>query len=103
LQSLFFLLSDTSRLVSIHGRLTGEVKFWGGLLGHLDAGAMFLVSMQKVAPGDWELNSLDVEMQGKALLFKSIGVEQHNSYSGYTRVPPDETLAQAAGRLQNQS
>jgi hypothetical protein len=52
-----------------------EVKFWGGLAGHLDTRAvLFAVASENVAPVDWELKSLDVEMNGKALLFKTITV-----------------------------
>ena len=103
LQGTMVVDAKQKRLVSIDGRLTSEVKFWGGLAGHLDAGGTFSVSMQNVAPGDWELKSLDVEMHGKALLFKSINVQQHDSYSNYTPVPPDTTLAQVARRFQNES
>jgi hypothetical protein len=87
------------RLVSIQGRLMTEVKFWGGLLGYLDPGGTFSVSCENVAPGDWELKSLDVAMRGKALLFKTIGVEQHERYSDYSPVPPDVNLQRAAELL----
>lgn len=91
------------RLVSINGRLTTEVKFWGGLLGHLDAGGTFSVTLENVAPGDWELKSLHVEMDGKALFFKTITVREQDTYSGYTPVAPDTTLGQAAERLRQDS
>ena len=103
LQGTMVVDAEQKRLVSIDGRLTSEVKFWGGLAGHLDAGGTFSVSMQNVASGDWELKSLDIEMHGKAVLFKTIRVQEHDSYSNYTPVPPGTTLAQAAGRLQNES
>src|SRR5579862_4245896 len=82
-------LRRQKRLVSVQGRLTTNVKFWGGVLGHLNSGGTFSVSMQNVAPGDWELKSLDVDMQGKALLFKTIGVQQRETYSNYTPMPAD--------------
>jgi hypothetical protein len=91
--------SRQKRLVSIQGRLKADVKFWRGLLGVLHSGGTFSVSMQNVAPGDWELKSLDVEMQGKALLFKTIGVQQHEVYSNYIPMPAGATLATAAARL----
>ncbi len=91
------------RLVSVNGRLTTEVKFWGGLAGHLNAGGTFSVLSENVAPGDWELKSLDVEMNGKALLFKTITVREQDTYSSYTLVPPSTSLAQAAERLQKDS
>jgi hypothetical protein len=92
--------AEQKRLISINGRLIMEVKFWGGLAGYLNAGGTFSVHSQCVAPGDWELKSLDVEMTGKALLFKSISVEQHEVYSSYREVPASLSLAQAAERLQ---
>jgi len=103
LQGTMVVNVKDKRLVSLDGCLTNGVKFWGGLLGYLDAGGTFSVSQQKVAPGDWELSSLIVQMTGKALLFKTIGVQQHDSYSNYTPIPPNFTLAQAAERLQKDS
>jgi hypothetical protein len=91
------------RLVSIDGRLLTEVKFWGGLAGHLNPGGTFSVQLENVAPGDWELKSLDVEMNGKALLFKTITVREQDTYSNYTPIPPNTSLAQAAERLQKDS
>lgn len=90
------------RLVSVKGHLMTEVKFWGGVLGHLDQGGTFSVVSENVAPGDWELKSLDVEMNGKALIFKTLTVREQDTYSNYKLVPPDTTLAQAAERLENE-
>jgi hypothetical protein len=89
------------RLVSVDGHLMTEVKFWGGVLGHLDRGGKFSVVSENVAPGDWELKSLDVEMNGKVLLFKTITVHEQDTYSKYKLVPPKLSLAQAAERLEN--
>lgn len=89
------------RLVSVKGHLMTEVKFWGGVLGHLDQGGTFSVVSENVAPGDWELESLDVQMNGKALLFKTITVQEQETYSNYKLVPPGTTLAEAAERLEN--
>lgn len=90
------------RLVSVSGHLMYEVKFWGGLAGYLAAGGTFAVESQNVAPGDWELKSLDVEMKGRVFLFKTLSVQEHDSYWGFTPVPPGTTLARAAGRLENE-
>ena len=94
---------EAKRLVSIHGRLRSEVRFWGGLAGHLAAGGTFSVEMMRVAPNDWELKTLNVEMRGKALLFKTISVQQREVYSQYTQVPSNTTLAEAAERLKKDS
>lgn len=87
------------RLVQIDGRLTSRVNFWGGLLGHLDKGGTFKVEQRDVADGHWDEVFLQVNMNGKALFFKTISVHQHEAYSDYRRVPDDMSLQQAAREL----
>jgi hypothetical protein len=91
------------RLISISGRLMNDVKFGGGLLGHLAKGGEFTVKRAEVVPGDWELTELTVNMQGKALLFKSIAVQQKEVHSNFERMPDDLTLADAANALLKQT
>ncbi len=91
--------SKQQRLVEISGHLTHEVKFGGGLLGHLDKGGQFYVKQEEVSPGFWELTALNVQMRGKALFFKTIAVRQKIVRSGLHRVSDDLTLAQAADML----
>jgi hypothetical protein len=80
-----------------------DVKFGGGLLGHLDKGGRFEVRQTEVAPGQWEMTALLVDMKGKALLFKTIDVQQAESHSDFHRVPDDLTLAEAASILNGQT
>ena len=91
------------RLISISGRLINEVKFGGGLLGHLAKGGQFTVKRAEIAPGDWELTELTVNMQGKALLFKSIAVQQKEAHSNFERMPDELTVADAANVLLKQT
>jgi len=90
-----------ARVEEITGHLIHEVKFAGGLLGHLNKGGTFDVKQAEVAPGYWELTFLKVQMKGKALFFKTIGVEQNYSRSDFRQVPDDLTLAQAADVLRH--
>ena len=90
------------RLVEISGHLTRPVKFGGGLLGHLDAGGHFYVKQEEVQPGYWELTVLDVDMKGKALFFKTIGVQEEMKRSMFRRVRDDLTAAQGANLLYQQ-
>src|SRR5207248_10256728 len=63
---------EQKRLAEITGELTSEVRFgWGGILGHLDEGGTFHVKLADLGSGHWEMTTLDVEMDGKALLFKT--------------------------------
>jgi hypothetical protein len=91
------------RLARISGRLTSEVKFGGGVLGHLAKGGTFMVEQQEVGKGDWELSRLDVEMNGRALFFKTISVKQKVLNSNFKPVPAGTTLQQAARILKQES
>lgn len=95
--------ASQKRLISIDGRLTSEVKFGGGLLGHLEKGGHFMVKRTEVAPGDWEVTELTVDMQGKILLFKNISVQQKEIHSNFERMPDDISIADAAGLLLKQT
>ena len=84
------------RLAEINGRLDSAVKFGGGLLGHLDKGGTFEVKQQGVGSGVWEVTTLDVQMNGKALFFKTITVRQKEIDSEFHAVPQSVTIQQAA-------
>jgi len=90
------------RLVEISGRLNSEVKFAGGLLGHLDKGGTFYVKQQEVGPGCWELTRMDVQMNGKALFFKTISVRTEEINTDFHAVPPTASIQQVAA-LTNES
>jgi hypothetical protein len=91
------------RLSEITGHLIREVKFGGGMLGHLDKGGQFEVKQSQIAPGYWELTVLNVQMRGKALFFKTIEVQQKYSRSGFRLLPDHLTLEQAAEMLRQQA
>ncbi len=87
------------RLVEINGHLTSEVKFLGGLLGHLDKDGTFCVKQQNVGEGHWDLRFMSVQMSGKALFFKTITVLETKSLIDYKPLPRGATLRQAADFL----
>jgi hypothetical protein len=78
---------EQKRLAEIEGQLTSPVKFGWGLLGHLDIGGTFHVKQQDIGSGHWELTMLDVEMSGKELLFKTIGVREKEIDTDFRQVP----------------
>jgi hypothetical protein len=98
-----WLNSKQSRLKEIAGHLVHEVKFGGGVLGHLDPGGDFDVKQAEVAPGFWELTVLNVNMKGKALFFKTIAVQQKYSRANFKRIRDDLTAAEAAEMLHKQA
>jgi hypothetical protein len=88
--------SKQQRLAAFNGHLTQDVKFGLGLLGHLDKGGHFEVRQAEVVPGHWDMTTMSLEMTGKALLFKSIGVQKRENRRDFHQVSDDLTLTQAA-------
>ena len=86
------------RLAELNGRLVSEVKFWDGLLGHLDKDGTFRVRQKNVGGGHWEMTDLEVNMNGKALFFKTIAVHEKQTDSDFRPLPEHTTLNQA-GKL----
>jgi hypothetical protein len=101
MQGTVLVDAEQRRLSAIDGKLTSEVKFFGGLFGHLEKGGTFNVEQKEVSPQIWEVSVMHVHMSGKALLFKTIDVQEDETYSDFKSVPPDTSLEQAAQRLKN--
>jgi hypothetical protein len=87
---------NQERLAEFNGHLTQDVKFGFGLLGQLDKGGHFEVRQAEVVPGHWDMTTMSLEMRGKALLFKSIGVQKRENRRDFHQVSDDLTLTQAA-------
>jgi len=99
MEGTLILDSRQKRLVEINGQLTSEVRFGGGLLGHLDRNGTFQVKQKEVADGHWDLVCMSVHMSGRALLFKTIAVSQEQRLLDYKPLPRGATLQQAADFL----
>lgn len=90
------------RLVRIRGQLVADVKFAGGLLGHLEKGGHFNVEQRELLRGQWDLAFMEVDMKGKALFFKEIDVSEKEYRSDFQTVPDGLTLTEAADMLTKQ-
>jgi hypothetical protein len=90
------------RLVRFRGQLVTDVKFAGGLLGHLEKAGRFNVEQTELLPSQWELTVIEVDVKGKALFFKTIAVQEKEYRSDFQRVPGGLTLAEAADMLTKQ-
>jgi hypothetical protein len=100
-----FVIVNTkeNRLVEISGNLTHGVEFAGGIFGHLDPGGTFDVRREEIAPGNWAITRLKVNMKGRVLFFKTISVQQDEVHSHFQRIPDSTTMAQAEALAQKQS
>ena len=71
-------------------------------IGNPDKGGVFSVRFKQVDSGPWVMAALDVEMNGRALLFKTIAVQEKREFDDYRRVPDGLSLRQAAELLEKQ-
>jgi hypothetical protein len=86
---------NSSRLARIEGELFEDVNFGFGLLGHLNKGGTFKVVRKDLGQGNWEIVSEEVNMTGRAAIFKTITEKQKQIMTGFHRVPDSLTLTQA--------
>jgi hypothetical protein len=56
--------TEQDRLAAINGHLVEDVKFGGGPLEHLDKGGSFEVRQTEIAPCQWEMTALCVDLNG---------------------------------------
>ncbi len=100
MQGVVWVDQSQRRIAGIEGKLMSEVKFGGGILGYLAQGGTFVFKRRDVGQGHWETTRLDVNMDGKALFFKTISVHQHEEDTGFRQVGKDIDLQFAAKLLQ---
>jgi hypothetical protein len=80
--------STSKRMMRVNATTTDGVNIGWGILGHIDKGARLLLEQTLVKGGQWRLTRLDIDASGKALLFKSIKVKQHQSGTDYEPIRP---------------
>jgi len=102
MQGYVLIDENRHRIAKIDATLIREVAFGWGILGHLDRGGHFLVEQADVGQGAWEVTRMDLDLHGKALLFKAINISSSETYRNFTPAPPDLTVAQAVQLLERQ-
>jgi hypothetical protein len=91
--------ASSLRLARIEGRLFREVTFGWGILGHLDKGGYFTVEQSDVGHGRWEATFMDIQFNGKALLFKTISLKEQETATHFRPVPSNLSFAQGVDLL----
>jgi hypothetical protein len=87
------------RIRTMRGTLISDVNIGYGLLGKLRQGGTFNVERREIAPQFWQITETHVHIEGRALLFKTIGQQQDEINTEFTRVPDATTLEQAVALL----
>jgi hypothetical protein len=90
------------RICKVKGHLLHDVTFGGGLLGRLKEHSSFALEQQQVGPALWELTAIHVHLEGNALLFKSVSLQQDDKRSRFQPEPAETTLDRAANLVMSQ-
>ena len=90
------------RMARLHGQLEENVDFGYGILGRLYKGGWFELRRVQVSATDWKTDRLEVHMNGRAMLFKTIAKETSETRGGFTAVPAGLSLAQGMHVLDEQ-
>ena len=91
------------RICKVKGHLMHDVTFGGGLLGRLKERSSFALEQQQVGPSVWELTAIHVHLEGNALLFKSVSLQQDDKRSKFHPQASDVTLEQAATSVMSEA
>jgi hypothetical protein len=87
------------RMLHFQGQIMDRVDFGWGLLGHIEKGGTFEIQRRSVNGTHWKTELVDVNLEGKVVLFKTLSQHQHEVRSGFKAVPLDITLPQARAIL----
>ncbi len=90
------------RICKVKGHLIHDVTFGGGLLGRLKERSSFALEQQQVGPSVWELTAIHVHLEGNALLFKSVSLQQDDKRSRFQAEAPNISLEQASTSVMGQ-
>jgi hypothetical protein len=86
-------------MVEMRGALAERVEFGYGLLGHVERGGTFEIHRLQVGAQHWKTDLVDVHVQGKILMLKTVSKEQREMRSDFRPVPRGTTLAEAREML----
>jgi hypothetical protein len=85
----------TLQLHRIEGKIPADLNIGFGLLGTVHAGSSFNTTHEMEPGGDWKDAIMNTAIDGKAMLFKEIGRNEHVVHSDFVQLRQDLSLAQA--------
>lgn len=88
------------RLRGIEGRLPEDVSIGFGLVATIKAGSNFDTTRERVYGTEWKTQTLDTDINGRAIFFKMIGRKEHAVHSDFKVVPDGISVADAVSMLE---
>jgi hypothetical protein len=89
----------TMQLHRIEGKVPTNVSLGYGLLGTVHAGSSFSTTHEAEPGGEWKDAIVNTAIDGKAMLFKEIGKNEHVVHSEYKRLSESISVAEAVALL----
>jgi hypothetical protein len=89
----------TFQLHRIEGKIPTDVSLGYGILGTVHAGSSFSTEHQMEPGGEWKDALVNTAIEGKAMLFKEIGRNEHVVHSEFQRLPDSISVAEAVQLL----
>jgi hypothetical protein len=96
--TVFVDLHD-KRIVRLSGSLRARVEFGYGLIGHVEQGGTTDIRRVRLSAGVWKISAETIDMEGRLVIFKTIGKHQNESRTGFEPVAADTTFAQALDEI----
>jgi hypothetical protein len=78
---------EQARMVRLDAHLIADVDFGWGVLGRLYKGGSILVEQADVGLHHWETTHMQLNLTGKALMFKSLSFKTQEDESNFHPVP----------------
>jgi hypothetical protein len=75
------------RLARLDAHVIANVDFGWGILGKLDKGGTIQLEQSDLGNHDWELTTLKLNLKGKALMLKSLGIQLTEQATHFSQVP----------------
>lgn len=89
----------TKQLHRIEGKVPADVSLGYGLLGTIHAGSSFSTEHEMEQGGEWKDALVNTAIEGKAMLFKEIGRNEHVVHSEFKRMSDNISVADAVALL----
>jgi hypothetical protein len=89
----------TKQLHRIEGKVPADVSLGYGILGTIHAGSSFSTEHEMEQGGEWKDALVNTAIEGKAMLFKEIGRNEHVVHSEFKRMSDNINVAEAVALL----
>ncbi len=89
----------TLQLHKVEGKIPADVSLGYGILGTIHAGSSFSTVHEMEPGGEWKNAMVNTAVEGKAMLFKEIGKNEHMVHSEFKRLSDNISVAEAVALL----